>query len=304
VIILYHLVFPDNAPRQTSNAGKVIRFSQFARQIEWLKNHYQIVALRDYLNAMPGNRKMAAITFDDGYKTTYNLIGPFLEKVGIPATFFANTSHLEDGNLLWFVYFNALCFENTYSEIEIKGEKYPLKSEKDRSLAWRKLIDNARKSGEAIAYSRNFAAKYPLPEEVNEKFIGLSAQQFSDIGKSQMLELGGHTHQHPYLDQLSFDDQYTEITRNKTILEQASGKAIDIFAYTGGVYNHNSIRAVKQAGFKAALAIAPLDLGAEKEFEIPRVDIYSPSVLKMVVKTSAWMQAYKNVKRVLHRTHE
>jgi peptidoglycan/xylan/chitin deacetylase (PgdA/CDA1 family) len=123
-----------------------------------------------------------------------------------------------------------------------------------------------------------------LPEAVLRKYAGLTLEQLASFGKTDLLTLGGHTHSHPYLDQLSEPEQEEQMRINKTILEQASGKPVHYFAYTGGVYNADSIQAVKRVGFQAALAVRPLRLGADPLLELPRTGIYSPSMTKFIPK--------------------
>ena len=290
MILLYHLIFPDSAPKDTWNAGKVLRMADFKRQINWLRRWYTIVSLEEYLEIFvyqtESLRKVVALTFDDGYRSTYDLVSPYLNADRIPAAFFASTSHLEKEDLLWFVYFNALCFEKVYASLEIENRHYPLGTEKACGIAWRTLISLARESANAISFSYRYKERYPLPEHVSERYLGLTEEQIFNIGTAPNLELGGHTHRHPYLDQISGQDQLAEMQTNRQILEAVSSKVVRYFAYTGGIYDLSAIEMVKQAGFEAAFAITPKHLGEEPIFEMPRTDIYSSSLIKLSLKVS------------------
>ena len=288
MILLYHLVFPDDTPRDAWNAGKVLRLTDFIRQMRWLRERYQLLPLREYLqvSGQPTTAKQRpiAITFDDGYQSTFDMLANFMENERVPATFFVNTSHLEDGRLLWFVYFNTLCFEKVLNSVEVEGRIYPLTTEKQCFSAWRKLISAARRSGDAIAYSREIEQRYPLPSWVIQKYLGLSEAQITRLGQSSLLSIAAHTHRHPYLDQLSAENQLLEIDHNKCVLQSLSSCSLDYFAYPGGVYNHASIAAVQQADFSAAFAVHPRNLSPQPLFEIPRTDVYSSSLLKLRLK--------------------
>jgi len=288
MILLYHLIFPDDTPPDAWNAAKILRLADFKRQIHWLKKYYRIIPLDRYVSeafySTKPHMRNTAITFDDGYHATFDLVAPFLEAESVPVTFFINTYHLENPRLLWFVFFNALCFEKTYDKLTIDGSSYPLDSEKNCLKAWRILINLARTSGNAITFSQQFSQRYPLPDAVTDKYMGLNKEQIRQISSSMLLSAGGHTHRHPYLDQVTPERQLDEITQNKTILEELTGKPVEYFAYTGGIYNTDSITAVKRAGFKAAFAIRPDNLGAEPNYEIPRTDIYSGSLIKFILK--------------------
>jgi len=288
MILLYHLVFPDSTPNDTWNAGLVLRVQDFKRQLTWLKKRYKIFSLEQYMEFYIQDQEHPkgayALTFDDGYQQVFDLVKPFLLEAQIPATFFSTTSHLEDGRLLWFVYFNALCSERVYPNITIGTEKFDLTTHHSSLVAWRKLIRLARESGDPIAFAHDFALQYPLPEAVCAKYAGLSADQIREIGHQPLLTLGGHTHQHPYLDLISKETQSKEILINKNKLEEISGQPVTYFAYTGGIYDADTVAVVMQAGFEAAFAIKPGCIGQDPRFEMPRVDIYAPSILKFKVK--------------------
>jgi peptidoglycan/xylan/chitin deacetylase (PgdA/CDA1 family) len=288
MILLYHLVFPDSTPKDAWNAGQVLRMKAFKEQIHWLKQHFCILSLDEYLaiqkRQKPFSSRKIAITFDDGYRSTFDLVSPFLVEEKVPTTFFITTSHLIDKALLWFVYFNALCFERTYEKLNINAQTFPLISEKTCFIAWRTLVNLARASGDAITFSREYARNYPLPENIIQKYLGLTEEQISYVGTSQILNMGGHTHSHPYLDQISYDQQLSEMIENKRILEKFSKKTVRYFAYTGGIYNADSLAAVDKAGFEAAFAVKPRQIGKEYRYEIQRTDIYSASMLKFKLK--------------------
>lgn len=290
MILLYHLVFPDDTPAATWNAGMVLRLRNFKRQLLWMNRFFQIVPLDEYVSQYRKKgtppRRLVALTFDDCYSRTFELVTPFLEQQNLPAVFFSNTSHLVDGCLLWFVYFNALCSEQVYAEIEIDGLSYSLTTRQSSQIAWQHLINLARKSADARVFASQFSQKYPLPPEVIAKYQGLSEDQLGQIGASSLFATGGHTHSHPFLDQITPSELLAELLSNKEMLEKSTGKPVVHFAYTGGVYNAESIQAIKTAGFQDAFAIKSRNLTKDAYFEIPRTDIYSPSLLKFTLKTS------------------
>jgi len=300
MILEYHLIFPDSHPRDTWNGGNIIRVKDFARQMRYLKKHYQILPLDDYaevfLNHSSQSERAVALTFDDCGQRTFSLVEPVLSQEHLPATFFANTSHLKDGKLLWFTYFNALCFEKVYSSIAIDDVVYPLQTKAQCFQAWRTLIQQAQTSGDAIAYSEAFSVKYPLPAEITRKYLGLTEEQIKKIGSSAQFALGGHTHHHPYLTHLNGEEQREEIETNKQMLEHIGGKPVHSFAYPGGKYTLQIIDVVKASGFSAACAETPLNL-AEPRYELPRTGIYSPSIMKFILKINGFHRIAPSVNR-------
>ncbi len=301
MILLYHLIFPDDTPARSWNAGNIIRLSAFQRQLRWLKKRFSFINLQDYIALYqkdPGlTRDKLALTFDDGYKNTYALVAPVLVEESIPATFFVNTCNLDYG-LLWFVYFNALCFEGAYPGVEINGDFFPLDTKRNCMRAWRTLIQSARSSPDARVFEEEFAGKYPLPAQIQEKYAGLQLEQIAEIRASSLFSLAGHTHSHPYLDQLGQAEQLEEMTLNKQILEELSEKPVRYFAYPGGVYNLESIATARQAGFSAAFAVMPKSLSSDPLFEVPRTDIYSPALWKLQLKVLGLVDIVRRGRKV------
>jgi len=301
MILLYHLVFPDSTPRGTWNAGLVLRMSKFKQHILWINKRHQIIKLDDYAALYRQSPELLsdkfAITFDDGYRSVVELVAPFFESQQIPATFFCTTRHFEKHDLLWFVFINALCSERSYDKISFEGRDYRLDTRKPALETWRMLIRKARESGDPIGFASNLAQKYPLPPQVMRRYKGVTEEQLQMIAKSDVLSLGGHTHNHPYLDQLSLDAQIQEMATNKQILEELSQAKVSLFAYTGGVYNHDSLNAVRSVGYDAAFAVNPKNIGKDRMLEIPRTDIYSPSLLKLKLRVSGFGKIGKSLLR-------
>ena len=118
--------------------------------------------------------------------------------------------------------------------MNINRREYQLKTTQQWFQAWQDLIHQAQTSGDAIAYSESISANYPLPAEIRQNYLGLTEEQIKRIGSSAQFALGGHTHHHPYLTQLSPEEQQEEIIENKRLFEQIGGKPVRFFAYPGG----------------------------------------------------------------------
>lgn len=69
------------------------------------------------------------------------------------------------------------------------------------------------------------------------------------------LEMGGHSHSHPQLDQLAGDRLRTEVGRCREITAQETGTAPVSFAYPFGYSNRGVRRVVREAGFAQSLAV-------------------------------------------------
>lgn len=94
-------------------------------------------------------------------------------------------------------------------------------------------------------------------------------QEASDEG----IEIGGHSHSHPQLDQLPDSQLKTELTRNKELLENRLGKPVTTMAYPFGYSSKRVRRAVAEAGYTSASAVTNRTAGADDIFAIPRLTV-------------------------------
>ncbi|MFG2075666.1 Polysaccharide deacetylase [Nonomuraea maritima] len=69
------------------------------------------------------------------------------------------------------------------------------------------------------------------------------------------VEIGGHSHSHPQLDQLRTDELRDELRRNKGLLEERIGTPVATMAYPYGYSSARVRQEVRKAGYSAACAV-------------------------------------------------
>ncbi|MDF5757258.1 polysaccharide deacetylase family protein [Spongiactinospora sp. TRM90649] len=69
------------------------------------------------------------------------------------------------------------------------------------------------------------------------------------------IEIGGHSHSHPQLDQLPIAELRQELKRNKALLEDRIGTPVATMAYPFGYSSARVRREVRKAGYWAACAV-------------------------------------------------
>jgi len=288
MILLYHGIVEGVYPRDRWCVGQALPLSIFERHIDTLTRYRRIVPLEEYLSIRKRNRHvrdMVVLTFDDGLATSFERVYPLLRDRSIPATFFISIGHLEHGPLLWFSYVNALCFEGAYDRVEFESDSFPLLSLKQRMLARHSLVARAQATGNPCAFAEKLAATHPLPPSITAEYEGMTHEQLTLFRNSEWLEPGAHTLSHPFLDQLARAEQAKEIEESKQLLAKLTGRRIRYFAYPNGDYNRDTLSLVKEADFEAGLATRPRNLENDDLYELERVGIYSPSLLKFWLKT-------------------
>lgn len=294
MILLYHRIFPDSTSKQQWYSGPVMRFSDFKNQMNWLQKHFTIVPLSEIVRLKKeGKRepgKLIAITFDDGFQSYYDFLIPYLEENQIPATFFITTGHLLDGELAWFSYLNALCFERVYKSIVINHKEYNLTKLGLCRKARRTIGNYIKQIGQPHSYCEKLADLYPIPTAIKNGYLGFSEKQIAELGSSNFLDVGGHTIFHPYLNSINVGEQFSEINGNKLMLEKITQKNIRYFAYPSGEYNKSSIKIINESGYDAGFVVKSKNLSDHSIFEIDRIGIYSTSTIKLCVKVSGFTE--------------
>lgn len=136
-------------------------------------------------------------------------------------------------------------------------------------------------------YMNNYTEAFPILKEMNMKAtifcVGNSLdgsyylsedaiKEMSDYG----IDIESHTVNHLHLDTLSYNEQISELKKSKEILENITGKEILSIAYPFGDYNDDTLKAVKDAGYKLAFT-TNLGLSDKNDniFELDRIYISS-----------------------------
>ncbi len=94
MVLCYHRVADDRATPWTQTNRS------FARQINWLKQRFDMVSLDEAqrrLRTGRNYRSAISITFDDGYAVNCDFALPLLLREGIPCTYFACTRNVLEG---------------------------------------------------------------------------------------------------------------------------------------------------------------------------------------------------------------
>ncbi|MGY1733361.1 polysaccharide deacetylase family protein [Geodermatophilus sp. SYSU D01045] len=83
----------------------------------------------------------------------------------------------------------------------------------------------------------------------------LSRQQLAELSAAG-IEIGGHSHSHPQLDQLQGPQLAGELQRSKELLEEATGRPVEGLAYPYGYTSPRVREAVAASGYRFAAVVA------------------------------------------------
>lgn len=244
-IIFYHNIKPDIA----DNHFRI------------LKSKYNVISLKDYVKAKKLGKdnelptKSLIITFDDGYKSNYELI-PILKKYKIPVTIFLCSGIVGTKRHFW-----------------------------DKRI----IINNKREYLKNIPDEQRLEILRKFGFKEKEKFKDRQALSKNEIEEMKnIVDFQSHGMFHSILTKCSTKRSYKEILQSKIDLEKNYGLKIYALSYPSGDYSDREVSMAKKAGYECAVTV---DLGFNSQstdlFRLRRICIKGDGdTNELLVKTS------------------
>jgi peptidoglycan/xylan/chitin deacetylase (PgdA/CDA1 family) len=287
MILMYHNIVPSQASSGHNQQSITLREHDFKKQVCALSKIYKFVSLEDYLNEWRKKGKQpffkAVFTIDDGTWATYEYGVKFLIKKEIPSLIFVNTCQIDQGPIIWGAYLNAVCYDSSYEFLEIEGKRFELDTKENKHKSRRELVKLACETFSPCNTVLAWAEKYPIQEDILKYYRGMTSEQLEHAGASKFVEIGVHTHTHPFLSTLSKEGQVEEISTNRAILKKKTKAEVRYMAYPSGDYNKETLDILKELNFNAACTVNKDGKNQDLIYQLPRLGIYSPSVKRVLV---------------------
>ena len=306
LILMYHRV-ADLAP----DPFRICQAPQnFAEHLEVLKRYTNPVSLQQLVQAVREKKsldRLVALTFDDGYADNLYTVKPLLERYDIPATFFITTGDLQNKREFWWDELERLLLqpgtlpqilslklrEQTY-EWNLEEAACYLQSASNRDRDW-KWYD--AESSDPSSRQRIYRSLYALlskqsvidrqnvmdqllewagaKNQVRPTHRSLSAQEIQHFAQADIVEIGSHTVNHPFLSALSGVEQQQELQQNKSHLEAIIERPVVSFAYPHGSYTSQTPALAQAIGFNCACSTRSDRVQSTVDsFELPRIEAH------------------------------
>jgi peptidoglycan/xylan/chitin deacetylase (PgdA/CDA1 family) len=232
-VLMYHRINDHDDPFFPATPSRI-----FFEQIEYAARNYRIDPLEEVFNWLeagaPG-RARVAITIDDGYPDTHDVVLPFLQRRGIPATLFLATSPPETGIPLWLDRLRH-CIKHARKKVlsapELGLAGVPLDGLNSRLTVLRRLGRQLKHVPASMVdeiverIERDLDAEVPLP-------VVLTWDQLRSMIRGPF-SVGGHTHTHHLLSTLDEPQLGHEIQLSLDNIERELGSRPTTFAYPNG----------------------------------------------------------------------
>lgn len=266
-ILAYHRVLPAITPAtfdfdleliSTTSAG-------FRQQMELIRRRFHPLGLGDLVAAMDSGRQVSAdsvvVTFDDGYDDNYHVAFPILCELGIPATFFVSTGHIDSGVPYvydWLVHM-LLCTSSPWLDLPeldlalaIPPDRAGRRELADTVLRRMKNCDDDVQQ----ALVGRLEREWHMPRERGQASDcrPMSWDQLREMSVAGM-QIGSHGVHHRMLAKLPTPLMEFELAESKATIERELGVPATVLSYPvggGSAFDSRVIAATRAAGYQAA----------------------------------------------------
>jgi peptidoglycan/xylan/chitin deacetylase (PgdA/CDA1 family) len=279
-ILVYHRIVDDQRPRIGSATFIEKTPALLRAQVEVLRARgYRIVPIDELLASVKnGARKLAALTFDDGYVDALTTVLPLLRQLDAPFTVYLTTGYMD-----------RLC------------------------VPWQYLLEeSARRSGGGQAEFARMAAQFwplraPQQKALAESMWGaaevagasdrlfLSWDQVRELARDPLVTIGAHTLTHPVLRSLPEAEAAAEIAQCRGVIERHVGSPVLHFAYPFGSATQvgtREFRLAREAGYVSAVTTRVANVFRGSDFHaLPR--LYGATAEELDIQLSGIVSAVR-----------
>ena len=237
-IIYWHSVGEDNI--YTKGVKVNIPADIFLEQIRYIKNHYKVISLEDYIESIELEKchtYSVVLTFDDCYRNLLLNAIPVLKKYNLPATIFVNSMFVGNKKLPWFVKLayivnmgkGKLLSDSFQDRFQLKNSNGKYGYDNLRSIALQNNTLQIDRICDGILENLGIS-NLELAKNAN---LFWNPDDFLTVNKN-LISFGNHTATHPILSILDPENQYREIYRGKEFLTKKLGIESPPFAVPNG----------------------------------------------------------------------
>lgn len=238
----------------------------FRAQMRHLGERFQPVTCREVVAALDGGaalpRNAVLVTFDDGYDDNHAIAFPILRELGVPATFFISTGHIDSGLPYaydWLVHL-VVTMDGPRLRLPELDIDMPLPAERAARQALTgmvldrlKYLDDAGQQAVIDALQARCGRPRTATHADCRPMTWEQVREMRDGG----MEIGGHGAHHRMLAKLSDDALAAEVAECQARLTTELGAPAIALSYPVGgpdAYDGRVIDAVRAHGFRVAFS--------------------------------------------------
>lgn len=261
VVVTFHRVLPEALRRQYPYPNLAVTPEELSWYLDYFRGHYTCGTLAEcHARHVRGERPewpLLAITFDDGQLDNHEHALPVLDAVGLKASFFIPTGHVERSEPIWHDRLGFAVLAAGRSEAALAELRALYSASGVGPPEARDPISHAAETAKQMTPAKR--ADFVAEIERCGGGVGLPAwaglmqpQQIRQLSEGGH-EVGSHTVNHVLLPQCAPEELASELTESRRALEEWTGNAVESFCYPNGDSSADVAAAVGAAGYLRAV---------------------------------------------------
>ncbi len=259
-ILMYHRVLPREAGPILDD-GICVTPELFEENLVFLKQHFDIVSLKDVLGTGRRIKKPCVITFDDGWLDTYHVAFPILRRLQIPATVFLPTGMIGTNRIFWYERVGRLIMHDAPTDHDLGMAKQRLETLVDtpipaslrtRGLLYDSVVRDLKRLPPQEIEARLEKAEHQSfgrPQADGGGRILMNWDEVEEMGRSG-ITFGSHGVNHHILSVLTYEEQRFEIVTSRSHLLEKNVNFVDCISFPNGNYNQDTLDLATEAGYQ------------------------------------------------------
>jgi peptidoglycan/xylan/chitin deacetylase (PgdA/CDA1 family) len=265
-VLAYHRVLPLDDPARFDFDLDLVSASVegLRNQMQLLSRRFRPMRLTQAVATLEAGERLPAdavvVTFDDGYDDNFRHAFPILRELGIPATFFVSTGHIDDGQPYaydWLVHM-ILCTQADELSLPRLDLACPMPADRPsrRRLA-QQVLDRVKSlpDAEQATLIAGLEAAWDLPRTAGHPDCRpMSWTQLREMHAAGF-EIGSHGVHHRMLAKLPQHELEAELRQSRAALERELGAPVSLVSYPvggEGAFDARVMQAAREAGYRAA----------------------------------------------------
>lgn len=265
-ILAYHRVLPLPDPATYEFDLELVSTppERFREQMLLLRQRYNPMRLSDVAAALNVGERLPAdtvvVTFDDGYDDNYKVAFPILRELGVPATFFVSTGHIDSGRPYCYDWLVHMILVTSVSRLVLPelalDVAFPPDRQARRAIAT-DVLCRMKELGalEQAAMIQRLEQEWQMPSDTAPaECRPMSWDQIREMHAAGF-EIGSHGVHHWMLSKLPQAELESEVRDSKAALERELGTMPLLMSYPVGssrAFDERVINMTRDAGFELA----------------------------------------------------
>lgn len=252
LILMYHeLATDEECGSLRSTLRERVSRGQFEAHLESIRRHFRVMSVEQAVDEIINEGHLLedtiSLTFDDGYRSVYDIAYPLLREYGFPATVYLTTGWINNRMSLWWEEIADMIAECDLPDVPFSSIESILGIPIADSIAGRHgtsdkkqmlhgiIVSHLRDLGysDVEAYTRELRAVFRCDTSQHLHPEPLSWEQIEEMAGNGV-RFGAHTVSHLNLGHASTATIEKEIVESKREIENRIGAEVKGFAYPYG----------------------------------------------------------------------